>query len=443
MHPRSRLTVPHRRPLGRMAVVMATLAALMAGAPSSALAQTVTDEGTPITNQAGQTFVVVAHRGGLTYWPENSVEAYQHAADAGFEAIEADIIFTKDLRPVMTHYDFVQSNCTSAGLRIHNLTWDEVSQIRCADHSGNLTVPLPSFAQLAEILAAHPSVGLFLDIKSYSKQSAASRRDYAKWSVDLVKQAGLLDRTRFITFSWDKTLPTLRKYAPKAYLVAYDHAELSFTNAKRAAKLGANAYGAEMRYSTATMARYIRSLRMDFIPWQVKDAEGFASTIYFGPKKVWMISDSPSRLQTQLKAGAVALNPTATQVSQVLPQPVTISEGTYQAKKLQYPKVLGSAVPIADEPMLETLDVKVSVSGLKSKAKLYLGGRGTAYREAKLTLTKKTKTVQAKVIMGDGGKLRVWCDHKVKLKIEVIGYTRLRFASVNTTAVVASLATSE
>jgi glycerophosphoryl diester phosphodiesterase len=419
------------------------LAALLAWLPQPASAQTVNDAGKPITNNAHQTFVVVAHRGGLSYWPENSVEAYQNAAAADYEAIEADIIFTKDHQPVMTHYDLIRSNCTSAGLRIHNLTWAEVSQIRCADLNGDLTVPLPSFAELAAILKQYPRVGLFLDIKAYSGQSAASRRDYAKRSVDLVKKAGLLSRTRFITFSWNKTLPTLRKYAPKAYLVAYDHAELSFTNAKLAAKLGADAYGAEMRYSTATMARYVRALGMDFKPWQVNDTEGLASTIYFGPKKIWLTSDSPSRLQTQLKDGDIDLNPVAVTTTQTLAQPVTISEGTYQAKKLQYPKVLGTAVPVADEPMLETLTVKVSVSGLTSKAKLYLGGRGTAYREAKLTLTKKTKTVQAKVIMGDGGKLRVWCDHKVKLKIEVTGYSRLRFASVSTTAVAASLATSE
>lgn len=411
----------------RIAIAVAALLAVLFDAPHLAAGATLTETGAPITNRAGQTFVVVAHRGGMDSWPQNSVEAYQHAAEADFEAIEADIVFTKDLLPVMTHDDLVQPHCTSAGLRIHNLTWAEVSQIRCADRSGELTVPIPTFAELAAIIAAHPGVGLFLDIKSFAGQSAASRRAYAKWSVDLVKKAGLLDRTRFITFSWDKTLPTLRKYAPQAYLVALDHAKLSFSNAKLAARLGADAYGVGARYSTATLARYVRSLGMDYNPWQLTDREAFASSIYFGPKKLWLSSDSPGLLQEQLRAGTLDINPAAVPVTQTLLAPVKISAATYRAKKLYYPTVRGTAVPATDEPMLESINLKVRISGLAGKAKLYLGGRGTAYREVKLTISKKTKTVQATVIMGNAGKLRIWCDHKVKLTVEVTGYTRLRF----------------
>lgn len=427
-------------PATRAAIVMAALIAVLFNAPQPAIAATLSDTGDPITNRAGQTFVVAAHRGGMDSWPANSVEAYQHAAEGDFEAIEADIVFTKDLRPVMTHDDLVQPHCTSAGLRIHNLTWAEASQIRCADKSGQLTVPLPSFAELAAILTAHPRPQLFLDIKSFAGQSGASRRDYAKRSVDLVKQAGLLDRTRFITFSWNHTLPTLRKYAPKAYLVALDHAKLSFSNAKLAARLGADAYGVGSRYSTATLARYVRSLGMDYGPWQLTDPEAFAASIYFGPQKVWLNSDSPALLQEQLRSGAVDLNPTAVPVTQTLVTPVRIGSGTFRAKKLYYPTVRGKAVPTADEPMLETIDLKIRVSGLSGKAKLYLGGRGTAYREVKLTISKRTKTVRAKVIMGNSGKLRIWCDHKVKLTVDVTGYTRLRFPQTPRATFTASVA---
>jgi glycerophosphoryl diester phosphodiesterase len=411
-----------------MASAVVILSTLLAGLmPAPALGKTVDDAGRPITNKAGQTFVVVAHRGGLDRWPENSVEAYQHAAAADFEAIEADIVFTKDRLPVMTHYDLVQPQCTGAGQRIHNLTWAQVSQLRCADANGDRTVPLPSFAELAAILARYPRVQLFLDIKSFSGQSAAGRREYAKRSVELVKAAGLLGRTRFVTFSWDKTLPTLRKYAPKAYLVAYDHAQLSFTNAKLAAKLGADSYGPEVRYSTATLARYVRSLGMDFVPWQPQDAENFASTVYFGPKKLWLIADDPGLVQEQLKNNEIELDAPAVRVTRTLATPVTVSQGRFAAKKAQYPKVLGTVVPATDQPMLETVDLTISISGLRSTAKLYLGGRGTAYREVKVRVDKRTKTVKAKVIVGDAGKLRVWCDHAVTLKLRATGYTRLRF----------------
>lgn len=441
MHARPRLSRPSRP--GRTALAVVALAGLLAFSAQPALGQTVDDAGMPITNRAGQTFGVAAHRGGMDYWPQNSLEAYQNAAVADFEAIEADIVFTKDLQPVMTHYDHIQPGCTKAGLRIHKLTWAEVSQIRCPDLSGAQTVPLPSFSELATVLVEHPRVSLFLDIKSYTGQSAASRRDYAKWSVDLVKRAGLLDRTRFISFSWSQTLTTLRKYAPTSYLVAYDHAQLSFANAKRAAALGANAYGPQQRYATAPLARYVQSLGMSFNPWQVTDAEGLASVVHFGPEKIWLISDAPSLLQEQLKDGTVELNPRAVTASRILPSAVKISSGTYRAKKPQYPKVLGRAVPTADQPMLETVSVKVSLSGLRSKAKLYLGGRGTAYREVKLTVTKKTKVVRAQVIMGDGGKLRIWCDHKVKLKVEVTGYTRLRFPDAPSNTVTASTTSAD
>lgn len=438
MNPRTRIAQRPRH--GRVVFVIAMLIGLLAAFPQPALGQTTDDAGMPITNRTGQSFAVVAHRGGMADWPENSLEAYQSAASAGFDAIEADIVFTKDLQPVMTHYDHIQPGCTGAGLRIHTLTWAQVSQLRCPDLTGAQTVPLPSFAELADVLTEHPEVTLFLDIKSYTGQSAAGRRNYARWSVELVKRAGLLERTRFTTFSWSQTLPTLRKYAPSAYLVAYDHAQLSFANAKRAAQLGADAYGPELRYATAPLAHYVRSLGMAFNPWRVTSAEGLASAIFFGPKELWLLTDAPGKLQQQLRDGVLELNPRADVSTRVLPSAVTVGAGTYRAKKRHYPTILGKAVARSDEQMLETVDVRISLSGLKAKATLYLGGRGTSYREVKLSVGKKTKTVTAKVIMGDGGKLRIWCDHTVKLKVQVTGYSRLRFSAGNVTATALSSA---
>ncbi|MGB7963838.1 MAG: glycerophosphodiester phosphodiesterase family protein [Propionicimonas sp.] len=414
---------------GGLAVVGALLllAALPVAAPN-ANAVTVGSDGLPIVNGAGVTFGVVAHRGGAGQWPENSLEAFTGSAEAGYDGIETDLLFTVDGQPVMSHYDTLPARCTSAGLKIHLLTWSQVSKVRCANLAGQKLVPIPTFAQLAAVLKANPDVALTLDLKTYSGQSASGMRTYASRAMALLAQHDLTARTRILTYKWDAMLPTIRKSSKSIYVLAYDTSKLDLDRVRLADTLTANGYGVRLRDTSAFLARFVKSTGMDSVPWEVIGTEQRAFAIYFGGDNQPFLTDKPGELQDDLVSGAIDLNPVAIPTTTTLTKPVTVSTATYYASAPRYPLVLGPAVPTADLPMLDNVTVSITVTNGPGTGTLRVAPRSGTLGRVSAPLPKGTGTLTLTVPLGDDGKLRIDSTKTVKLTVKVLAYTRLRFA---------------
>ncbi|MEC7512550.1 MAG: glycerophosphodiester phosphodiesterase family protein, partial [Pseudomonadota bacterium] len=54
----------------------------------------------------------IAHRGGANLWPENTLEAFDNAINAGVDGIECDIQHTRDDRLVIHHDDRLKPEAT-------------------------------------------------------------------------------------------------------------------------------------------------------------------------------------------------------------------------------------------------------------------------------------------------------------------------------------------
>jgi glycerophosphoryl diester phosphodiesterase len=417
-------------PISVRAMVVTTATAMLALAlPSSGSATTLGGDGKPIVNDAGSTLLVVAHRGGAFQWPENSLEAFTGSAEAGYDGIETDLAWTSDGQPVMSHNDVLPDRCTSTGKGIHQLTAAQVAAVRCADLNGDLVVPIPTFAQLAQVLADHPGIALHLDLKSYPGQSSAGKRTYAARAMALLEKYNLLGRTKILTFYWSSMLPVIRKASRSVFVTAYDGAsfDLDLARVRLADKLGASAYAPRMIHTSAYLARYVRSKGMDVAPFEVYGGEQLAFTIHYGGKTQFLLTDEPGILQRGLISGATAIDPVAVPTTTTLPKRVTISTGTYKAGKARYVRVLGKAVPTAERPMLDTVTVTVTVSKGPGKGTLRVAPRSASYGSVSVHLPKGTKTLTVRVPVGNNGDLRISTTRSVKLTVKVVGYTRVRF----------------
>jgi len=410
--------------------IFATLAlTLTLAQPASA--KTLAPSGEPVANQTGQTFRVLGHRGGALQWPENSVEAFTGAAEAGFDGIETDVSFTADGVAVMSHYDKLPSRCTMAGSKIHKMTLLEVQQVLCQDLSGQFTVPIPTFDQLAEVLKAHPDVWLTLDIKSYSGQSSAGKRSYASRAIQLLQQHGLLERSRIISFNWAYSLPTIRKLAPKIYVTAYDHSSFDYDRVRLAAKLGASAYGTESKYTSVTAATYTRAKGMDSVPWNVTTSQGQAMSIYYGPKTYWFITDSPSAMVKRLIGGTAQLDWTASDQVTTLAAPVKVTKKTFKAKKSYFPTVVGKSVPGTARLALKTVNLSVTITKGAAKNYLYYAARSSATSSnKKIALPVGSGTILISVPVGDAGQVRLKTSKKSKLTVNTVSYTNEVYTAV-------------
>lgn len=107
---------------------------------------------------------MIAHRGASIDAPENTLEAYALAADAGFGWIEVDTQLTQDGQPVMMH-DFTVDRSTNGTGYVCELTLDQMRALDAAPHHPAYRgATVPTLAQTIELCLAR-DLGLVLELK--------------------------------------------------------------------------------------------------------------------------------------------------------------------------------------------------------------------------------------------------------------------------------------
>ena len=104
---------------------------------------------------------LIAHRGlhgRRDIAPENSMEAFRRAVDAGY-GIELDIRFSKDRQIVVFHDDTLERVCGACG-RISDYTYEELQQFRL--HQSEERIPL--FSDVLELVGGR--VPLVVELKA-------------------------------------------------------------------------------------------------------------------------------------------------------------------------------------------------------------------------------------------------------------------------------------
>jgi glycerophosphoryl diester phosphodiesterase len=82
----------------------------------------------PGLSLAADRSIVVAHRGASVEQPENTIEAFEAAIDAGADAVEFDVRLTADGVPIVMHDPDVSRTTDGEGL-VSGLTFDEVRKL--------------------------------------------------------------------------------------------------------------------------------------------------------------------------------------------------------------------------------------------------------------------------------------------------------------------------
>ncbi|MBV5304377.1 MAG: glycerophosphodiester phosphodiesterase [Chlorobium sp.] len=175
-----------------------------------------------------EAFEIQAHRGARAFFPENSVQAFCHAATLGVRVVELDLVVSKDHEIVVSHDPWLSAPLCSDPQGeplspedrwryiIYEMSYTDIATFDC----GRLH---PSFPQQARIIAAKPllstvfrEVDAFmahaapyakmiynLEIKSWPDKEALFHpppAHYAELVVHLVEEAGLSSRVRIQSF---------------------------------------------------------------------------------------------------------------------------------------------------------------------------------------------------------------------------------------------------
>ncbi len=157
----------------------------------------------------------VAHRGGAQLAPENTFAAFLNALTMPIDAIELDVHLSRDGHVVVIHDNHVHKRTNGSG----NLLDLDLAYLRrldaAAHHPGGWPEPqrIPTLSEVLEL--ANGRTQVYIEIKTSKRRRTYEPYPYiAEKVVELVHQAGMLDRVLVISFDW-KILPVIKSIEPK------------------------------------------------------------------------------------------------------------------------------------------------------------------------------------------------------------------------------------
>lgn len=154
---------------------------------------------------------IIAHRGFSELAPENTVAALELALQAGADAVEFDLHVASDGTPMLLHDDTVDRTTDGSGavatLGLEALRDLDAGSWFDRDFAGE---PVPPLTEALE------SLGDRVD-RIYAEVKGWRRTDDLAYMVDVVRDAGLSERTVFISMDWS-ALDVIRAHEPEAVI---------------------------------------------------------------------------------------------------------------------------------------------------------------------------------------------------------------------------------
>lgn len=238
----------------------------------------------------------IAHRGASAVAPENTLAAFEKAAELGADGIELDVRLCADGVPVVIHDARVDGTTDGSG-RVEEMTLMELKQLD-AGRWFEAAFAGQRIPTLAETLAA---VGDHLLLNVELKGEGLVDRGLAQAVVDLIEQHRLAERVLVSSF---KPLPLRRvqKIAPQILTgMLYSSTALPAF----ARLVSARPYAAMHPHAKALGERHMKWLRQHgyrIHVWTVDDLEEMQRFIEWGVDGI--MTNVPALLQSLLEAAS-------------------------------------------------------------------------------------------------------------------------------------------
>lgn len=167
---------------------------------------------------------VQGHRGSRGTCPENTIPSFQAAIEAGADAVECDVLITRDVQPVVHHDFFLNPQlCTHLELikdvSLAELKMLDVGRLINPRFPQQVPVPgttVPTLGELLEFLKGK-NVRLNLEIKRdpLHPEYVHSARESAEIIVETVRKSSMAEWVYYASFD-PEVLLEVRKIDPQA-----------------------------------------------------------------------------------------------------------------------------------------------------------------------------------------------------------------------------------
>lgn len=156
----------------------------------------------------------VAHRGGSTLAPENTLAAFRNALTLPVDAIELDVHMSRDGQAIVFH-DYEVGKRTNGVGNILDLDFAYLRGLNAATHFPGgwpETQQIPTLREVLELAKGH--VDVYIEIKPSKKNGVYGQYpNIAQTVVEELRATGMLEHVLIITFSWP-VLPYIKSLEP-------------------------------------------------------------------------------------------------------------------------------------------------------------------------------------------------------------------------------------
>jgi glycerophosphoryl diester phosphodiesterase len=155
---------------------------------------------------------IIAHRGGGSLAPENTLEAFQRGFNCGFRAVEFDVMLTKDQIPVVVHDEQLGRTVGGNG-KICELTAVELVQLDAGSWYGSdyAGARVPTLTQVLDFCTRH-AIWMNIEIKPAAGFDENTGRIVAEVTRDFYQNTNFIEPL-FSSFSMD-ALAAAQRSAP-------------------------------------------------------------------------------------------------------------------------------------------------------------------------------------------------------------------------------------
>ena len=277
-----------------------------------------------MNNDTLPAFDLEGHRGGRGLMPENTIPAMLHAIDLGVTTLEMDVVFTKDMQPILSHEPFFNHDITTRpdgsfvteaeerSLNIYTMPYDSVKRYDVG------MKPHPRFPEQKKMPAVKPLLAdVITSVESYVQKNKKKEVFYnietktnkATDNIYHPEPAIFVDAlmtvliqkkitSRVIIQSFDfRTLQYLKAHYPnmKTALLIEDFDKRPFEEQLALAGFKPTIYSPAYKLVTKKLVDDCHSKNIKVIPWTVNDKTVFDSLV---AKKVdGVITDYPDRIR--------------------------------------------------------------------------------------------------------------------------------------------------
>ncbi|MBO4963265.1 MAG: hypothetical protein J6C97_05765, partial [Clostridia bacterium] len=136
----------------------------------------------------------IAHRGVPYYAPENTLPAYELAADQGFKMVECDISFTSDGEPVLLHDDTIARTSNGSG-NVSDMTTEQLKTYDFGSWMGHeyAETKIPTLAEFLDCCITN-------NLHPYIELKGTITDEQAQKLIDVVTNKGMLKKVTWISY---------------------------------------------------------------------------------------------------------------------------------------------------------------------------------------------------------------------------------------------------